>query len=175
VSAAYSAQELESYVRQVVDLAVEHVARGGAPFTALVVGDGQVLGAGANREREDRDPTAHAEVVALRAAAREHGTRATAGSLLVASGEPCALCYLTALWCGVGQVVFAADRHTAAGAGYDYRRSYRVFATDPLDWPLPVFAIPVSDADKPFRTRRGQGLPQASAVRTANPTKGEPS
>ncbi|MDH6128159.1 nucleoside deaminase [Kitasatospora sp. GP82] len=142
--------ELSDYVRQAVGLSVEHVARGGIPFTALVVNRGQVLGTGVNRVREDRDPTAHAEVVAIREAIKQHGMYVVADSVLVASGEPCALCYLTALYSNIGHVVYAADRQLAAAGGFDYRRSYDIFATDPVSWPMKVTSLPVEGARKPF-------------------------
>lgn len=146
--------ELAQYASQAVDLAVRHVRQGGAPFTALVVQDGEVVATGVNRVHEEHDATAHAEIVALREATRAQGAYATAGALLVASAEPCALCYLTARWAGVAGIAFAVDRHTAARAGFDYSLSYRIFAKDPADWPLPTTHIPVPEAQQPFRAWR---------------------
>lgn len=148
--------QLVEYVHQAVRLSSEHVARGGIPFTGLVVGRrGELLGTGVNTVSEDRDATAHAEIVALRAAAKQHGLRAVAGSTLIASGEPCALCYMAALHFGVQHIVYAADRHMAARAGFDYADSYRIFATDPTQWPLRVTALPVEGSERPFDEWRG--------------------
>jgi tRNA(Arg) A34 adenosine deaminase TadA len=147
---AVTENELTAYVREAVRISREHVAKGGIPFAGVVVRGGQVLGTGVNRVREDNDPTAHAEVVALRAAAAEHGLRATAGSTLIASGEPCGLCYLAARYFGVGRVVYAADRVTAARHGFDYAGSYAVFAEDPAAWRIEVTSHPVPEAVKPF-------------------------
>jgi tRNA(Arg) A34 adenosine deaminase TadA len=155
--------DLLAHVEEAVRISRAHVARGGIPFAGIVVRDGRVLGTGVNRVREDRDPTAHAEVVALRDAAANAGLAGTAGSTLVASGEPCALCYLAARYAGVEHVVYAADRRTAAAYGFDYSGTYAVFATDPTGptgpagpadpagWPVKVTHVPVDGHELPFR------------------------
>ncbi|GAA1271538.1 nucleoside deaminase [Sphaerisporangium rubeum] len=142
--------ELTEYVREAVRISREHVSKGGIPFSGVVVRDGRILGIGFNRVREDNDPTAHAEVVALRQATAEHGAHATAGATLIASGEPCALCYMVALYFGVSHIVHAADRTTAARYGFDYSGSYSIFAEDPATWPIKVSSLPVPEATKPF-------------------------
>ncbi|WP_433237822.1 nucleoside deaminase [Streptosporangium sp. CA-135522] len=143
---------LTERLTQAVALATTEVESGGIPFSGLVVdGAGTVLGSGVNRVRAHRDPTAHAEIVALRDAARRHGPHALAGTILIASGEPCPLCYMTALWSGVGQVVFAADRHAAAAAGFDYASSYDLFAVPVEQWRLSPLHLPVDGAQEPFR------------------------
>nr|MDT0524611.1 nucleoside deaminase [Streptomyces sp. DSM 41633] len=68
--------DLMEYAHEAIRLSREHVAQGGIPFSGVIVGGGRVLGTGFNRVREDNDPTAHAEVVALREAAARHGLRA---------------------------------------------------------------------------------------------------
>ncbi|GAA2506543.1 nucleoside deaminase [Streptomyces thermolineatus] len=150
--------DLYEYARLTVDLSVRRVAEGGVPFAALVVRGDRVLGTGVDRVQEDRDPTAHAGMVALRRAAAEHGPAALAGSLLVASGEPCPLCYAAAIWCHVDQVVFAADRHTAASAGFDYTDSYALLTADPADWPMRATHLPVPGSRRPFDDWRARTL-----------------
>ncbi|MFF5206229.1 nucleoside deaminase [Streptosporangium sp. NPDC000396] len=146
---------LTDRLTQAVDLATAEVEAGGIPFSGLVVDDaGTVLGSGVNRVRADRDPTAHAEVVAIRDAARRHGTGALIGSTLIASGEPCPLCYVAALWSGVGRIVFAADRHAAAAAGFDYASSYSLFAVPPERWDIPVEHLPIPGSQAPFAAWR---------------------
>ncbi|MEU7692241.1 nucleoside deaminase [Microbispora hainanensis] len=142
--------ELIEYVRAAVRISREHVAKGGIPFSGVVVNDGRVLGMGFNRVREDNDPTAHAEVVALREAAAKYGLHATAGATLIASGEPCALCYMVALYFNVGHIVHAADRETAARYGFDYSGSYSIFAKDPAAWPIKVTSLQIPEGTKPF-------------------------
>jgi tRNA(Arg) A34 adenosine deaminase TadA len=126
------------------------VAKGGIPFSGVVVNGGRVLGTGFNRVREDRDATAHAEVVALRAAAAKYGLHAVVGATLIASGEPCALCYLASRYFNIGHIVYAADRGTAARYGFDYSGSYAVFAQDPTAWSVKVTSLQVPEATQPF-------------------------
>ncbi|MFJ6510306.1 nucleoside deaminase [Streptomyces sp. NPDC091406] len=143
--------ELLGFAHEAIRLSREHVAQGGIPFSGVVVGNGRILGTGFNRVREDNDPTAHAEVVALREATTRHGIRAVAGATLIASGEPCALCYLAARYAGIGHIVHAADRRTAARYGFDYTSTYTLFAQDPADWPLKVTALHLPEAEEPFQ------------------------
>ncbi|MEU5366669.1 nucleoside deaminase [Streptomyces sp. NPDC005925] len=145
-----SENELTEYVREAVRVSSEHVAKGGIPFSGLVVNGGRILGIGFNRVREDNDPTAHAEVVALREAAAKYGAHATAGATLIASGEPCALCYMASLYFGVSHIVHAVDRKGAAQYGFDYSGSYEIFAQDPADWRIKVTSMPIPEATKPF-------------------------
>ncbi|WP_327354433.1 nucleoside deaminase [Streptomyces sp. NBC_01304] len=143
--------ELLDYAQEAIRLSSEHVAQGGIPFSGVIVGSGRILGTGFNRVREDKDPTAHAEVVALREATAKHGIHAVTGATLIASGEPCALCYMAALYAGIGHIVHAADRRTAARYGFDYTGSYSLFAEDPASWPLEVTALQLPEAEQPFK------------------------
>lgn len=91
-----------------VRLAAANGAAGQEPFAALVVRDGVVLGTGVNAQATQADPTAHAEVAAIRDAARRTGTSGLTGAVIVSSCEPCPMCRVTAWAAGVGEVVFAA-------------------------------------------------------------------
>lgn len=125
-------------MQETVTLSMNHVHEGGIPFSALVVDqEGVVLGRGVNRVGAHHDPTAHAEVEAIRDACRTHKVSKLYGTTLLASGEPCAMCYLNALYAGVSKVLYAASREEAAAGGFDYRDGYQFFATDPRNWTSP--------------------------------------
>jgi len=143
-------------MEEVVASSLDHVLHGGIPFSAFVVDrDGTVLGRGVNHVRERHDPTAHAEVEAIRNACLTHGRTHLVGAILLASGEPCALCYMSAHFAGVSQVLFAADRHEAAGFGFDYSGSYSLLAHDPQLWRAPAArALKVAGALRPFEAFR---------------------
>ncbi|OZA30055.1 MAG: tRNA-specific adenosine deaminase [Hydrogenophilales bacterium 17-61-9] len=143
---------LAQRMKEVVAFSTEHVHGGGIPFTAFVLdADGAILGCGVNRVREHHDPTAHAEVVAIRDACRTVGAAHLHGMTLLASGEPCAMCYLSAHFTGISRVFFAIGRDEAAAHGFDYRSSYALFANDPLAWHSPIAAkLPVADGLHPF-------------------------
>lgn len=140
-------------MNEVVDFTVLHVQDGGIPFAAFVVdADGRVLGRGVNRVCAQHDPTAHAEVEAIRNACRDHRVSSLHGATLLASGEPCAMCYVSALYAGVSQVLYAVDRDEAAAYGFDYRNTYRIFKHDPRYWPsLKVEKHVVTHGLDPFR------------------------
>ena len=143
------------WLAMAVDLAVRNVADGGGPFGALVVAGPQVVAEGQNRVTRDNDPTAHAEVVAIRAACRARGDFSLAGTTLYASCEPCPLCMASALWARVDRVVYAADRHDAARGGFDDLAFYELFARDRSTWDTRVDAVVVAGATTPFDTWLG--------------------
>ncbi|MBP6563199.1 MAG: nucleoside deaminase [Neisseriaceae bacterium] len=140
-------------MRDVVGFSLSHVQAGGIPFAAYVVdARGRVLGRGVNRVRQHHDPTAHAEVEAIRQACRNHQVSVLHGATLLASGEPCALCYLSALYAGVSHILFAVDRDEVAAHGFDYRNTYRLFQQDPLLWSaLRIRKLAVVEGLDPFR------------------------
>lgn len=142
---------VRALVERVCDMSTDHVAAGGLPFGALVADHrGTMIATGFNRTREDHDPTAHAEIVACCRAAECLGHASLGGATLVASGEPCAMCYMVARFAGIGRIVFALNRHEAARAGFDYRRTYEFLATDPLDWGITVEQVRTARAWRPF-------------------------
>jgi tRNA(adenine34) deaminase len=92
-----------------MQMAIDDAIAAAVGFAAVIVKDGAVLARGANRTAPDRDPTAHGEMVAIRAALAAHGPEALRGTTLYTTGEPCCMCMGAILWCGIGRVVFAAS------------------------------------------------------------------
>jgi guanine deaminase len=140
----------DAWLARAVEVAVQTVADGGGPFGAVVVRAGAEVAAEGNRVTRDLDPTAHAEVVAIRAACRALNTFSLAGTTLYASCEPCPLCLSAALWARVDRVVFAANRHDADRAGFDDREFYELLARDRSTWPNPVVEHRIARAVEPF-------------------------
>ncbi len=144
-------QQLAEHMSDAVRMSCDHVASGGIPFTALVVHPTRgVLGRGVNRVVEDNDPTAHAEVVAIRDAAATCGTFSLRSATLLASGEPCALCYLVIRYSGITKLRYAVDRHGAALGGFDYTASYSIFSVPTDQWGIDAQPLPVDGGDEPF-------------------------
>jgi tRNA(Arg) A34 adenosine deaminase TadA/catechol 2,3-dioxygenase-like lactoylglutathione lyase family enzyme len=141
--------ELTRLLQRAVDLARENADAGEEPFGALVVRDGAVLGEGVNTTASASDPTAHAEIAAVRDACRHLGTIDLEGATVVSSCEPCPMCRAVAMLAGVSRVVYAATAEAAGRAG---------FALSPAGaelmsaWPLPGLLehVPVPGADEPF-------------------------
>jgi len=140
-----------AFLARAVDLATANVAAGGGPFGAIVVGAaGTVLGEGVNRVTRDLDPSAHAEVVAIRAACLAAGDFALPGATLYTSCEPCPMCMATTLWARIERVFFAADRHDAARGGFDDRDFYDLFSRDRATWDVRVQPMRLPTAAAPF-------------------------
>lgn len=107
-------------MQQAVKLALEGVRAGeGGPFAALIVRDGKVVASGCNQVTSRNDPTAHAEIVAIRTACAAMQSFSLAGCELYTTCEPCPMCLAAALWSRVDRVVYACDRADAARAGFD--------------------------------------------------------
>jgi tRNA(Arg) A34 adenosine deaminase TadA len=140
----------QGWLDAAVDLAVGNVAAGGGPFGAVVVRDGRIVATGTNQVTPTHDPTAHAEVVAIRAACAELGDFRLTGCTLVSSCEPCPLCLAASLWARVDSVVYAADRHDAAGAGFDDLAFYALFERPRAEWDVPVRRVVSDGCDAPF-------------------------
>ncbi|MCM1011797.1 deaminase [Brevibacterium sp. XM4083] len=122
---ATSPNALAEVMDQAVERCVEHVEAGGLPFVGVVIDDsGIISGFGVNRVRETRDPNAHAEIVAMREVLEEDGREDLSGTTLLATGEPCGLCYRFALDHGIEAICVAVDRDVVARWGFDYRASY---------------------------------------------------
>ena len=120
---------LASVMVQAVDACTAHVDTGGLPFAGVLVGaDGEVASVfGVNRVAETGDPMAHAEIVAMRDAMTRHGLDTLVGYTLLATGEPCGLCYRYAIDHGIDTIYVAVDRDEGAAFGFDYRASYPAF------------------------------------------------
>ncbi|MGA7206438.1 MAG: nucleoside deaminase [Specibacter sp.] len=142
------------HLAQAIDLATANVLNNGGPFGAVVVtADGQAY-EGINRVTANNDPTAHAEVTAIRNACSQQGTFDLSGAVLYTSCEPCPMCLASALWARVDRVYFAADRHDAARAGFDDAVFYDYFDTPVDQRSMPVRQLAPGEADPldPFNT-----------------------
>ena len=114
------------YLRQAIALARRGVEDGrGGPFGCVIVRNGEVVGEGCNGVTSTNDPTAHAEVVAIRDACRRLGNYQLTDCVVYASCEPCPMCLGAIYWARPGRVVFAATREQAAAAGFDDELIYR--------------------------------------------------
>jgi tRNA(Arg) A34 adenosine deaminase TadA len=138
-------------MQQCLVQAAQNAASGrGGPFAALVVRDGRVIASGANGVVSQNDPTAHAEIQAIRAAARSLATFKLVGCELLASCEPCPMCLGAIYWARLERVYFAATRLDAAAAGFDDARVYEEFGLPPSQRTVPLEQIAVAEAKAPF-------------------------
>ena len=108
------------FLRRAIALATANVTTGkGGPFGAVIVRGGNIVGEGANFVTASNDPTAHAEVSAIRAAASALGTFILAGCELYSSCEPCPMCLAAAYWARVDAIYYGASAADAAAVGFD--------------------------------------------------------
>jgi guanine deaminase len=114
------------FLREAIRLSVEKMeANEGGPFGAVVVRDGEIVGRGWNRVTSTNDPTAHAELVAIRDACSCLKTFSLAGCEVYSSCEPCPLCLAAIYWARLDRIYYAATCDDAASAGFDDRNFYR--------------------------------------------------
>ena len=121
----------EEFMRQAIALAVENVRNGGGPFGAVIVKDGKVVATGVNRVTANNDPTAHAEVSAIRAACTKLGTFDLSGCDIYTSCEPCPMCLGAIYWAHIGKVYYGANQHDAADVDFDDSFIYREIELKP--------------------------------------------
>ena len=111
--------EDERFMQMAIDLSVENVANGGGPFGAVIVREGQVLASGTNRVTANNDPTAHAEVSAIREACAKVGNFKLEGATIYTSCEPCPMCLSAIYWAGIERIYYGNTKEDAKAINFD--------------------------------------------------------
>ena len=138
------------FMRRAIALSLESVETGGGPFAAVIVRDGNIIGEGINRVVPSADPTAHAEVVAIRMACEAVGSHALDGATIYTTCEPCPMCLGAIWWARIGEIVYANNRTDAASIDFDDDEIYQEVSR-PLDRRrLPVRRIMQDEAIRAF-------------------------
>jgi tRNA(Arg) A34 adenosine deaminase TadA len=139
------------FMRRAIALSRENLGtQDGGPFGAVVVKDGRIVGEGRNRVLATNDPTAHAEVVAIRAATQTLGTFDLSGCTIYASCEPCPMCLGAILWARIGRIYQASDRHDAKAIGFDDEFFYHELVLPPERRSVAVERLLVEEARAVF-------------------------
>jgi len=145
-------------LRQAIELAVEGVENGkGGPFGCVIVRDGVVVGKGCNGVTSTNDPTAHAEIVAIRDACQRLGDFQLTDCVVYTSCEPCPMCLGALYWARPARVVYAATRHEAAEAGFDDAFIYDEISLGGEERRIPFVHRPVAGAGELFGLWREKG------------------
>ncbi len=129
--------EDRQFMQMAIDLSIENVANGGGPFGAVIVRNGEVIATGANRVTANNDPTAHAEVSAIREACAKEGTFKLTGCTCYTSCEPCPMCLSALYWAGVERIVYGNTKEDAKAINFDDS-----FIYDEIAKPYALRAIP---------------------------------
>lgn len=144
-------EQLHRNMHAAVNFSTQHVARGGLPFVGAVAdGSGIISRLGVNEVHETGDPSAHAEIVAMRDALSSRGRKTLDGTILLATGEPCGLCYRFAIDHGIHTIYTAVDRDAVAVFGFDYRASYRTMRINDSLRDRMLHHLPTTNAHEPF-------------------------
>lgn len=145
----------EKFLQRAVELALASLPRReGGPFGAVVVRNGEIVGEGWNRVIATNDPTAHAEVVAIRAACQKLGSFHLADCVLYASSEPCPMCLSAAYWARISRIVFANLREEAAAAGFCDSELYCELSRPCSERTVPTLQLSLPGAAEPLRRWR---------------------
>lgn len=141
------------YMKKAIALAVENVKNQGGPFAAIIVDQhGKIVGTGTNRVTDKHDPTAHAEVEAIRQACTSLDTFQLDNCILYTSCEPCPMCLGAIYWARLKKVYYAADQTLAAAGGFDDAFIYQEINKDYQDRTIPFEGLDIKEKNEPFET-----------------------
>lgn len=130
-------QQDREFMQMAIDLSVENVANGGGPFGAVIVRNGEVVATGTNRVTANNDPTAHAEVSAIRTACAKVQNFKLEGCTCYTSCEPCPMCLSALYWAGIERIVYGNTKEDAKAINFDDS-----FIYDEIAKPYAMRAIP---------------------------------
>lgn len=140
-----------AFMRRAIEISRVNMHAGeGGPFGAVIVRDGVIIGEGWNRVLATHDPTAHAEVVAIRDACARLGTFSLTNAEIYTSCEPCPMCLTAILWARIGRLYFANSRSDAAAIGFDDALFYDEVARPPEQRALPAERLLADEARTVF-------------------------
>ena len=131
-------------------MSAESVRSGGGPFGAVIVRNGEIIARGENRVTVCNDPTAHAEVSAIREAAARLGTYDLSGCEIYSSCEPCPMCLGAIYWARLDRLYYAGTRADAANVGFDDAHIYEELPLDPSQRELPTESLLREEAQLVF-------------------------
>ena len=123
----------EDFMKMAITLSIENVKNGGGPFGAVIVKDNEVIATGVNRVTTNHDPTAHAEVSAIRSACALLGTFDLSGCDIYTSCEPCPMCLGAIYWAHIDHIYYRNNKDDAAAIGFDDSFIYEELALDRKD------------------------------------------
>jgi len=141
----------KDFLKQAIELAKKGIKAGGGPFGAILTKNGKIIAEAYNKVVLTSDPTAHAEVNAIREAASELKTHDLSDCILYSSCEPCPMCLGAIYWAGIKKVVYACDRADAEEAGFSDNLIYEEILLDPENRKLTFLHIKNTGGEEVFR------------------------
>ncbi len=140
----------EQFMRKAIELSIENIKNGGGPFGAVIVKDEEIVATGVNRVTDSCDPTAHAEVSAIRAAAKKLGTFNLSGCEIYTSCEPCPMCLGAIYWAHLDKMYYGNTKTDAKNIGFDDSFIYDELELKPADRKLQAEPLLQGEAIKAF-------------------------
>ena len=141
----------KKFLRKAIEIANYGIKKGCGPFGAVISKEGRIIAESNNKVILNSDPTAHAEILAIREAAGFLRTHDLDGCILYTSCEPCPMCLGAIYWSGIKRVVYASDRRDAAIAGFDDEMIYHEISLDPSKRRITFEQIKDTEAKEVFR------------------------
>ncbi|MBQ5836400.1 MAG: nucleoside deaminase [Alistipes sp.] len=138
-------------MQQAIELSKENVLNGGGPFGAVIVRDREVIATGTNRVTANNDPTAHAEVNAIRSACAKEGTFKLEGCTCYTSCEPCPMCLAALYWAGVERIFYGNTKDDAKAINFDDSFIYDEIAKPYAKRAIPIINIMREEAISAFK------------------------
>jgi tRNA(Arg) A34 adenosine deaminase TadA len=146
-----TAPDHHAFMREAARLASDNVSQGkGGPFGAVITRDGEIIGRGTNLVTSSNDPTAHAEVTAIRHACQELKSFSLAGCEIYTSCEPCPMCLAAIYWARLDRIFFANTRQDAARIGFDDDHLYREMTLTLEERSTPIVPLSSEEAVASF-------------------------
>lgn len=140
-----------AFLNKAIDIAAEGIENGGGPFGAVITREDVIIAEAGNRVVLLNDPTAHAEITAIRQASGVIGTFNLSDCTLYTSCEPCPMCLGAIYWAGIKKVVYSSNRDDAAKAGFNDRFIYDEILLDPAKRKITFLNLKDEKGDEVFR------------------------
>ena len=142
----------QKFMKEAILVSMENIQDGGGPFGAVVVKDGEIIARTGNSVTRDNDPTAHAEINAIRAAAKALNSFDLSGCVIYSSCEPCPMCLSAIYWARIARIYYGNNRYDAANIGFDDNFLYQELRKDLDERRIPIEQLERDEALKTFAT-----------------------
>jgi len=140
----------EKFMQKAIELSIVNVATGGGPFGAVIVKKGEIISDGTNNVTKKNDPTAHAEINAIRNASKKLKNFSLKGCEIYTSCEPCPMCLSAIYWANIDKIFYANTRKDAARIGFRDEHIYKELSTPMKKRMFPLIQVNIKDAKKAF-------------------------
>jgi len=141
----------EEFIKKAIEIALENIDKGGGPFGALIVKNNEIISSSGNRVTLNNDPTAHAEIIAIREASAKLKTWDLSDCVLYTSCEPCPMCLGAVYWAHISRVFYACSQSDAGDAGFDDSFIYKELNLKVSQRKLPMTEINRSEGLSVFK------------------------